>query len=275
MTYGTYMEYYDGDFYDLITGNKISKSTVEEKGRKGFSYSGGDYFTDKQQTINYASKIPEEYSIKYDLPNYSGKAGQSNCANTAGGVILGYYDRFFENLIPNYQSYVRIGAVIRYKSASTNVDNMLDELYVLMDTDQGQLGTTYTGFQEGMKAYVENRGYTYSTTSLFSNGMFDFTKYKQAVKNNKPVAVFLQNFAMLNRIQENSTQDIISSGYCALSHVAVGCGYKQDRYYNAAGNLLDTRTYLKVASALEEYNIGYLNINGLSTINRALSVTIQ
>lgn len=103
----------------------------------------------------------------------------------------------------------------------------------------------------------------------------DFTKYKQAVKNNKPVAVFLQNFAMLNRIQENSTQDIISSGYCALSHVAVGCGYKQDRYYNAAGNLLDTRTYLKVASALEEYNIGYLNINGLSTINRALSVTIQ
>ena len=275
VTYGTYMEYYDGDFYDLITGNKISKSTVEEKGRKGFSYSGGDYFTDKQQTINYASKIPEEYSIKYDLPNYSGKAGQSNCANTAGGVILGYYDRFFENLIPNYQSYVRIGAVIRYKSASTNVDNMLDELYVLMDTDQGQLGTTYTGFQEGMKAYVENRGYTYSTTSLFSNGMFDFTKYKQAVKNNKPVAVFLQNFAMLNRIQENSTQDIISSGYCALSHVAVGCGYKQDRYYNAAGNLLDTRTSLKVASALEEYNIGYLNINGLSTINRALSVTIQ
>ncbi|MFR3549432.1 MAG: hypothetical protein ACLTTW_03920 [Coprobacter sp.] len=78
---------------------------------------------------------------------------------------MGYYDRFFENLIPNYQSYVRIGAVIRYKSASTNVDNMLDELYVLMDTDQGQLGTTYTGFQEGMKAYVENRGYT--STSEF------------------------------------------------------------------------------------------------------------
>ena len=60
VTYGTYMEYYDGDFYDLITGNKISKSTVEEKGRKGFSYSGGDYFTDKKQTINYASKILEE-----------------------------------------------------------------------------------------------------------------------------------------------------------------------------------------------------------------------
>ena len=37
----------------------------------------------------------------------------------------------------------------------------------------------------------------------------------------------------------------------------------------------DTRTYLKVASGSNIYGIGYLNINSLGQMDRAISITIS
>lgn len=276
ITHRLYLDYNNGNFYDLSDDRLISEETVAEQALKGFGYGGGDYFEGRIQTVDYARKVPLEYSIQYDLPNYYGKIGETSCANTAGAVLIGYYDRFNENLIPNYKVYRKLGTSFTYKATSEpQIVELTAQLHTLMSTDQGKQGTTYTEFQEGMTEYVSSHGYTYVTTNMFSWGNFDFGKYKQAVESGKPVALFLSSFAFLNTIQENTNRDVINSGYCSLTHVVVGCGYKQYTYYDANNRQIGQNVYLKVASALQEYKIGYLNINGFGNIDRAIAVEIK
>ena len=100
-------------------------------------------------------------------------------------------------------------------------------------------------------------------------------QYKNSVKNNKPVALFLNNYAFLNQIQENNGQDVINSEHTTIAHVVVGCGSKQHIYYNSSGQKIAERTYLKVASGFTPKEICYLNINSVSKIDKAISVSIS
>lgn len=273
---GLYLEYRDNAFYDVLNNNVMSEEEVKEKAYKGFGYCGGGKFVEKVQTVNYTKKDTETYSIPYDLPSYYGKSeNDTSCANTAGAIVLGYYDRFNENLIPNYKSYIKLGNMIRYRTGTVEITNLLNELHDLMGTDVGHLGTTYSGFQDGMQRYVSGKGYSYRTSNIFSWGEFDFEKYKSAVEAENPVVLFLSNYAIVKTFSDTFPTDKITSEYMDVTHVAVGCGYKTDTYYDGQGKVSDRRNYLRVASGLEEYGIGYLNINGLGTIDKAISVEIS
>lgn len=273
---GLYLEYKDDAFYDVLNNNRVSDEEVKEKAYKGFGYCGGGNVIEKIQTIKYEEKETETYSIPYDLPNYGGKIeGNTSCANTAGAIVLGYYDRFNENLIPNYKTYIQLGSLIRYKTSTTEIAELLVELHDLMGTDAGQLGTTYSGFQDGMRSYVTKQGYSYRTSNIFSWGKFDFEKYKSAVKAEQPVVLFLSGYGIVKSFSDSPSMDIITNGYTESTHVAVGCGYKTDIYYDGQGKISDTRNYLRIASGLEQYGIGYLNINGLGNIDKAVSVQIS
>ncbi|MDE6667975.1 MAG: hypothetical protein K2K38_06480 [Clostridia bacterium] len=234
-------------------------------------YCGGSDFTEQSETINYSRKETTTYSTNGDVPNYD-RIKDSSCANVAGTVLIGYYDRFCEELVPNYKTYVQIGASIMYRTASLEIKAVMEELYTLMDTDVGAAGTTYDGFHKGMKSYVNNHGYSYSTEDL---GNLDFNKYKSAVENNKPVAVFLENYSYAVSWKDSGTSEVIKSHYSTVAHVVVGCGYKVDTYYNANGQVIATRTYLKVASGWFEYGITYLCLDGKSSLDRANAIIIQ
>ena len=168
-----------------------------------------------------------------------------------------------------------MGGVVIYKSPTIEIQNLTLELANLMNTDGNQEGTTFSGFQSGMESYVEGKGYTYSSTNIFSWGSFNFNNYKSAIENGKPVAIFLSSFAFLADITENQGVDTIDSYYCANTHVVVGYGYMQHTYYNANGGTVDTRTYLQIATGLDSYGLAYLNINGLGNMDRAISITIS
>ena len=234
-------------------------------------YCGSEGFAEQSETINYSRKETTSYNIKGNVPDYI-QINNSSCANVAGTVLIGYYDRLCEELIPNYKTYAQIGASIMYRSASLEIKAVMEELYTLMDTDVGAAGTTYDGFHKGMKSYVSNHGYSYSTEDL---GGLDFNKYKTAVENNKPVAVFLLNYSYAVSWKDGGTSEVINSHYSTAAHVVVGCGYKVDTYYNANGQVIATRTYLKVASGWFGYGITYLCLDGKSEIYKANSITIQ
>ena len=209
--------------------------------------------------------------MKGEVPNYN-QINDSSCANVAGTILIGYYDRFCEELVPNYKTYVKIGTAIRYRIESFEIQAVMEELYTLMGTDVGGGGTTYSGFHNGMKSYVNAHGYSYSTEDL---GSLNFNKYKSAVDNNKPVAIFLLNYSYAVGGEDNGTSEVIKSHYSTVAHVVVGCGYKVDTYYNANGQVIATRTYLKVASGWVQYGITYLCLDGKSEIYKADSITIQ
>ena len=162
-----------------------------------------------------------------------------------------------------------------YKTGTDEVFALVQQLYELMGTDVGHLGTTFSEFQDGMNQYVTSKGYTYTTANMFSYGEFSMLNYKNAVEDGKPVAIFLTGFALINNITETETMDTIISDYSPKTHVVVGCGYRTDTYYNASGAVITTRNYLKVASGFDTYGIGYLNINSLGQIDRAVSVQIS
>ena len=233
-------------------------------------YCGSGNVTEISETINFARKeTTSDYAMKGNVPNYSAHVDASNCANVAGAELIGYYDRFYEDLIPNYKSYVQMGTMLAYRSAGAETAEVMKALKIYMGTTDG---TTFNGFHKGMKTYVEEHSLTYSTEDL---GSLNLDKYKAAVESNKPVALFLGDYSFYLGATSNANGETIKSEHSSVAHVVVGCGYKIDTYYNSEGKVVATRTYLKVASGFDSYGVVYLCLDGKSTVDRATSVIIS
>lgn len=250
------------------TGALVASASSDES---KYCNTGGS-FVEESETITYARKDTVEYNIATRVPNFAPHNFTTGCANVAGSIIINYYDRFCEELIPNYKSYMQLGTAIMYRSGGAEADAVTDTLYELMGTDVGGAGTTFNGFQSGMNSYVTSHGYTYSTENL---GTIDMNKYISAVKSNKPVALFLSNYSLKITGEDNGSVEVIKSDHSSVAHVVVGYGYKIDYYYNSANALVATRTYLRVASGHVTYGLCYLCLDGKSKVNEAVAVNIS
>ncbi|MBQ8429528.1 MAG: hypothetical protein IJX30_05490 [Clostridia bacterium] len=270
ITFCLYLDYVDGVFYDLQTGNAVGEEALTEALETSFGYQGGSSsYEDISYTVTYDHKTITESGIQYGLPNYS-PATDTSCANAAGAILVGYYDRFYPEMIPDFQSYLVIGTNIAYRAGSSQTEELMRTLKTLMGTDD--TGTTYTGFNTGMNSYVQSRGRTYTTTSLFTNNAFDFNRYKTTVDGGTPVAFFLNGYALGALVQGDGV-DTFNSSVSVNTHVAIGYGYRECVYYDANNNVISTQRFLMVSSGLAIYGLCYFNIH-YGTINKAVAVTI-
>ncbi|MDE7256519.1 MAG: hypothetical protein K2N50_00995 [Clostridia bacterium] len=256
----------------LCCANFCMGFSVVANGADESRFCGYAEFVTQSETINYSRKETSEYKIKSEIPDYYRMGENTSCANIAGAVVIGYYDRFCEELMPDFKAYYQIGSGIMYRPGGVVAEQVMTSLYTLMGTDVGGAGTTFDGFQAGMKSYVNGHNYSYSTQDL---GSIDFNKYKTAVEANKPVAIFLSNFSLRVTGSDDGATETINYNYCTSAHVVVGYGYKVDTYYNANNQVVATRTYLKVASGLETYKMSHLCLDGKSKVSRATAITIQ
>ncbi len=274
ITFNLYLDYVNETLYDLLTGEPVSEQTLARATQTRFGYfGGGTDYTTQTYTITYDHKTEETYVIQYGLPTYGPTEGTS-CANAAGINVIGYYDRFYPNLVPNETTYIMLGTNFMYKGMSVSIGNICVQLSNLMGTTSS--GTTFSGFNAGMAIYVQQQGYSYSSSSVFTNGNFDFNKYKTAVQNGKPVSLFLTSYAFYMGTTTANNVDTIESDICAYTHVAVGCGYKAVTYYDANNNVISTQMYLRVSTGLALYpGLCYLNASAYTTINNAIAITIQ
>lgn len=261
-------------FLIIVVSNFFVGFTIAlpDKNTKELSFCGSGETIEQKETISYSKKETEEYKIKSSVPNYFSQISGTGCANVSGAVIIGYYDRFCENLIPNFKTYMQLGSVIKYMSFNSEIDNLIVELKYLMGSNISTFGTTFSGYQQGMRAYVNNHNYIYTTEDL---GKLNFDKYKAAVQNDKPVAIFLSNYSILTGCQNSGTYEIVTNELIATAHVVVGFGYKIDTYYNSNNSVVATRTYLNVASGLDRYGLSYLCLDGKSKIEYAVSTKIE
>lgn len=272
ITFQLYLDYVDGVLYDLETGEPVSQETLALATSKRFGYFGGGSYTTQTYTITYDHKTSNQYDIQYGLPTYVPITGTS-CANAAGTIVMGYYDRFCGNLVPNEVTYYVIGNNLSYKGVTATVQDVCLQLYDLMGTTDS--GTTFAGFNAGMSAYAQQQGYSYSTTSVFTSGSFDFNKYKTAVESGKPVALFLNNYGIYMATTTEGNVDTVHNDVSPYTHVAIACGYKCDTYYDANNNVISTQRYLRVSSGLALYELCYFNATAYTTINNAIAITIQ
>ncbi len=229
-------------------------------------YGGGEQFAG-EEAISYAyKKTTAEGEIKSKVPDFHTMEGGGSCANVGGAIMIAYYDRFCENLVPDYTSYrVFLGNIV-YRGISSQTLEVMKSLYQLMGTDSE--GTTFDGYQDGMRKYVQNSGYTYKTTDV---GNINWDSYISSINSEKPVVLFLSKYTFLNVIISNNNIDTIRTNTTYVGHVVIGYGYKIEEYYNSNNQLIATRNYLKVASGLIEDGLTYLCLDGKSTVDRAIS----
>ena len=241
-------------------------------------YCGSVEDIEKTETINYDHKERTySYNMPTGVPAYVPAEGIiNNCANIAGASIIGFYDRFCEELIPDYTTYVKLGSAVIYRSDSVSeVVKVMAALYDLMGTNVGGNGTTFDGYQSGMSAYAKRCGYTYSSETVMSGKNFDLDKYHAAITAGKPVSIFLTDYSVYTKTETNGGTDKITYKYNNIGHVVVGYGYYVDTYYDSANKVIATRTYLHVANGQVLNPKCYLCLDGKSTVYTAISSTIS
>ena len=221
-------------------------------------------------TVNYENKSENTFSMALKHPDYTYSANLSDCACTAGSNVLGFYDRYDEDLIPNHNSGTLFAGKFIYSSQDANIYELVKQLYIDMGTTSE--GTTVEEFKSGMIKYCNRKGKTITFTSCMRNGKFDYSLAKSYTEANQPVVLFCSGYNVAD-ITPYGQSDIISYYEATANHVMVGFGYKEINY-TVATNANVTYQYMAVASGVQTHANGYYDIHYKTNINDAYAVNI-
>lgn len=211
-------------------------------------------------TINFTRKDDTEYNrTEGGVPQYESLNELTNsCGAVAGAEIVAFYDKQFSELIPNWVSYYPKTGKYRLQD-TTYVPAVMREMYTLMRTNVDDVGVNENDFKNGLKTYINNRGYNVSYQNVVSGSSIDFTACKQAIDNNKVIAL-LAKAGDVYQISNGANYDSLTTTTITGAHIMVAYGYQQISYYNNNG-LFRTDTYLEVATGWPSPTTAYYKIN--------------
>ncbi len=230
------------------------------------------------ETIYYSWKDTTKYKINSSFPDYYNTNGslKNTCANVAGANIIGFYDRYYDNLIPDCTIGIQRGNNYTYYLMALNKDKkqaVINTLYTYMKTNTKSDGTTQEDFQNGLRLYVQSRDRNISYISVMSNGNFNFANFEAELRSGRPVALFLSgyNFVSFNDL---GTHVLISKNFYGGNHIVVAYGYQKVNYYNADNTLILSNTYIHVSSGINNED-GYYLLNSGGNMIAAEAVAIN
>ncbi|MDE6201033.1 MAG: hypothetical protein K2M47_04050 [Clostridiales bacterium] len=234
-------------------------------------YVGGELIsTYASETISYVSKqVVENVTTANGTPLYSAVSGMQNgCGAVAGATIVGFYDKYYANLIPDWDSYYSSGTY-RIQNG-TYVQTLLFDLYDRMQTNVVAPGVSESEFKNGLKSYVVDHGYSLEYTSLGTGNNFNYSAFKSAVKNNEPTVLFVQP-SNLYICAFGENEDYIYTSSISGNHIMVAYGYYEVKYTLSNGTRTDK--YLQVATGLSGTTDAFYKVG--SYIDAAYQVKIK
>lgn len=246
--------------------------TFADNGFNGASLDRTEY-----KTIPFASKESDEIKFYGALPEYSDDSGRKNtCANVAGAIVLGYYDKDYDNLIENFTSTREIFGKIIYSPQTDAVLDVMARLYDDMKTNVTAGGTTVANFKSGLQTYVNEQGRNITYTQVVSNGQLQSSRYQQSINNGKPVVFFVSGYTVIATIALNaeSGPEEYYEQYYVGNHTVVGYGYRTIRYYNAAGNLVKQLELLAVATGNPASPLVYISLDDYTNLIDGYEINI-
>lgn len=225
----------------------------------------------QSEIISFSRKEETIIEFPYAVPNYYTNTYENACGPVAGANIVGYYDKYYEDLIPDYTAYYPANG--RYRRPDTTyVPGLIGDLYTLMRTNVVDVGVSESECLDGLQDYVEGKNHSITYTNIKS-GSFNVAAYKNAINNQQPVLLFCETTDLyllgFTENQDNVTY-MLSSG----AHIVVGYGYYEIKYYNVSDVNFRTETYLKVATGWMTNSLGYLKANNTNWMNSAYAVNI-
>ncbi len=220
-------------------------------------------YTNKDSTLTETVKGVPKYVQVSDLPN--------SCGAIAGSIVIGFYDKYFENLIPNYKTYVSSGA---YKGRdSVYIPQLMRELYTLMRTNVDDVGVNEPDCKNGLQAYVNEKGLSISYTNVKFINRINETACTNAIANNHPVLLFCSKLDLYN-ISVSENEDVLVRTVVEGGHICVAYGVYIVKYYNES-SVFRTDKYLLVSTGLGLMTTGYLKLDATDWCNSAYEITIS
>ncbi|MBD5636453.1 MAG: hypothetical protein HDP28_01345 [Clostridia bacterium] len=220
--------------------------------------------------VEYESKTEDKFNMVLKYPNYTISPYLAACACVAGSNIIGFYDRYDEELIPNHNSGTAFMGNYIYSSDDGYIEDLVRQLYADMGTTSE--GTTVTEFKNGMIKFCNRKGKTITFTSCMKNKKFDYATAKSYMEANQPIALFCSGYNVAD-IFTSEKRDSIDYIESTANHVMVGFGWKEVNY-NITATSSVLYQYVAVASGNADKSNGYYNINYNTTINDAYAINI-
>ena len=262
-----YLGYEDGEY--TLGGEALSDEEVADIADTAYAASGS--FTTSSETVYYTYRSYDGYSIVSRPPRYIEVGLESACAPIAGGNIVGYYDRYCTNLIPNFTPGVSVGnGLYMYFSQSDEVDAMIFDLYDDMGTTS--IGTTYDQFISRMQTYCIRAGYTFSYSDCMSGGSLNYSYVKSEIDAGRPIALFVSQYTV-SSISFHDGYEGYTNLHGTGNHVMAGFGYYDVTFTLTSGEIQHSR-FVAVSTGLGRQTNGYFNIDRDTTINDACSINI-
>lgn len=209
------------------------------------------------ETIDYISKtVVEDISTDKGAPGYFATGDLRNaCGAVAGTVAVGFYDKYYPNMVPNWNTYYSNG---NYRQQDlTYIPTIMNDLYIRMKTNVVDDGVSEEEFKTGLKDYVNSVGYGLSYNSVW-NSSFNYVAFKNAVKNNKVTVLFIKpsNVYLLG---QGTTSDTLANLYISGNHIMIAYGYYEVKYFLSGGGTR-TEAFLKVSSGYSDLKNAYYKV---------------
>ncbi len=215
--------------------------------------------------LTYTSKqvlIDNEISVM--LPQYYDKAVifPNGCPAVAGTILIGYYDLYKENLIPNFTSFIKRGSNVIFKPIGNEIQAVMSDLFDKMNVNKVQLGATKDDFKLGLKDYVQSKGYNIAYNSYLNSTNIDYNAIASSLNNGNPIAVFTGACNIISELNIGDNSLKMTTNYNNSNHIFIASGIKRINFYNG-NSLLRTDTYLKVSTGLENPFSGYILLENI------------
>lgn len=261
---GTYIETSSGAVLDEQALKTLSKDAL---------YGTDDPTHSETEKISYTNKVSDKYEMAKQHPAYLPYNIPANgCTPTAGANIIGYYTRYFPQLIPGFTPGIYFGNFYLYYQSSDEITPVLQTLYNYMGTNNGEAGTTIAAFRSGMTSYCREKGLSIDYKSNMRNGGFDYASAKQNFRSGLPGVVFVDTFTV-TEITPKESSDYLFVSIGTQCHAMACFGY-EDITYTLSNGQTRTDRYMAVATGLPRGPKGYFNINYKTQIDEMYSISI-
>lgn len=226
------------------------------------------------ETVYYTNRIENEYALSKRYPEYIPMEITNGCTPAAGGNIIGYYTRFFPELMPGFTPGITVPNtdLYFYDTMPKESIELIKTLYNYMGTNTEGAGTSIDGFKSGMKKFCNEKNRNISFTSCMKGSSFDFEKAKQKFQSGQPSVVFVGSF-MVCVLMDDDLNEAICYLKANANHAMAGFGYSEITYTLQDGSTREDK-YIMVATGLLNQPGGYFNINYNAKIDEYYSIEI-
>ena len=232
-------------------------------------YNGASLENSEFTTIPFSRKEEEEVLIKGGVPLYYDESSRTNtCANVAGAILLGYYDKTYDELIENFSSARVIRDKVLYAKQTEAVEAVMERLYATMLTNVTEGGTTIPNFKNGLKTYVNEQGRSISYTQAVSDETIQVDILQNSIQNERPIVLFVSKYTLISTLAldaESGAEEFYKQRYVG-NHTVVCYGMRTIRYFDATGRQTNQLDLLLVATGYGYSSTGYILIDEYGTL---------